>query len=564
MSMSEVTLHGNESLSSIKYSQVYQATHEGEKRLPFMNRSFISFSFDGKHIEDFDLIATFSSDRLNKDGYSSFEDITSTYDNLNGQYYWNTHYRASTLEFTLSTDGIDQKKLDEFLHLFRAGNTKELILAEHPNRATLARVSSPPRLNLLPFEKQVLLPIGEETYSTSTTLYKGDIQLSFTLDQPHWYAKMGVLGKLNEQTNRYEDLWHDDEENIDISVFESKDALKILYEDGIPLGSMIQNTMMLGNGTFANVDEDTQINSKVWSLDENEIVWTGNAPTGTPSGVGARVEYDSAEPPYTWGVIAGAIITDTSNLTLKRVGDNDSQYPDTGYFFYSGNAPAPVELSFILTPNFNSDGYIDTPANSYALSISNKPYNVILIESTDQQQFYFTTPNLYTSYNKVVNILRTNIFSESTKSWLEIKNMIREDVRHPVVRAWAVAKIQTKENTLEVTSTLAATELINDIQALFKSSGEVQSAKFTFNSETGKATGEFKYQYDGGLSTIIEDVGDMVRSNYIVIQEKNEPDPETHVIKAWEAGKTKNSHRIQHDVSTELHEVSVLYKNMYL
>ena len=142
--------------------------------------------------------------------------------------------------------------------------------------------------------------------------------------------------------------------------------------------------------------------------------------------------------------------------------------------------------------------------------------------------------------------------------------MIREDVRHPVVRAWAIAKIQTKENTLEVTSTLAATELINDIQALFKSNGEVQSAKFTFNSENGKATGEFKYQYDGGLSTIIEDVGDMVRSNYIVIQEKNEPDPETHVIKAWEAGKTKNSHRIQHDVSTELHEVSVLYKNMYL
>jgi len=39
--------------------------------------------------------------------------------------------------------------------------------------------------------------------------------------------------------------------------------MKILYEDGIPLGSMIENNMLLGNKAYANVEN--QIESLVWS-----------------------------------------------------------------------------------------------------------------------------------------------------------------------------------------------------------------------------------------------------------------------------------------------------------
>jgi len=49
-----------------------------------MNRSFISFTFGGKKIEDFDLIATISGDRLSRAGYAPFQDTVSTYDNLDG------------------------------------------------------------------------------------------------------------------------------------------------------------------------------------------------------------------------------------------------------------------------------------------------------------------------------------------------------------------------------------------------------------------------------------------------------------------------------------------------
>ena len=97
----------------IKHTQVYMATHNGEgekSRLPFMNRSFISFSFgsvkdkDNKekpvYIEDFNLIATIDGDRLQRKGYSEFEDLTSNYDVLDGHFYWGTHYTNHTLDFS--------------------------------------------------------------------------------------------------------------------------------------------------------------------------------------------------------------------------------------------------------------------------------------------------------------------------------------------------------------------------------------------------------------------------------------------------------------------------------
>jgi len=40
--------------------------------------------------------------------------------------------------------------------------------------------------------------------------------------------------------------------------------LKILYEDGIPLGSMIDDNMLLGNEVYANIETDNK--SKIWSI----------------------------------------------------------------------------------------------------------------------------------------------------------------------------------------------------------------------------------------------------------------------------------------------------------
>ena len=62
-----------------------------------------------------------------------------------------------------------------------------------------------------------------------------------------------------------------------------------------------------------------------------------------------------------------------------------------------------------------------------------------------------------------------------------------------------------------------------------------------------------------------EDVGDMLRSNNIIIRERNYP-TESGKIKSWEdtiEGKTY-SHRIYHDLSVPLTNFQIQYRNMYL
>ena len=540
-------IYGNEQASGKTYSQVFQATHGGDgNRLPYMERSFISFTFDGVPIEDFHLIATTSNNSLNRQGYAEFADVTSTYDNLPGQQYWNTHYKTNKIEFSLATDGMDQKELDNFLYLFQAGNTKELILAEHPNRAILARVSQPPQLNLLPFEQPITVKISSYSYDTSTTVYKGEIILTLVMDEPHWYSIKNILGK--EKNGVYQDIWDDVSTGQEVYLFESKDALKILYEDGIPLGSMIQENMLLGNGVYAQVE--SQDISKIWN------------PT---TEVGAKIEANDAVAPYTKGIIAGAIVDVNGGqiTTLPRLTD--------AYFYYAGTAPAPTIITFTLTPDFE-DNYIKTPANDYKKYHNDTtyvPYNSITIASVHTQYLRFTTPNIYTSYNKVINLFKTYIKDGTDKTLVDLREALIEEVRHTKVREWASHILDLHTNDT-FTTTLSAT-LQNEMSDFLKNSnGEVQSATFIFNSETGEAKGQFKYRTLSSTPNVIsipveEDVGDMLRSNYIILRDRNRPTA-SGVITGWTDSATGrlNSHRIRHNCSVSLSNISIAYKNMYL
>ena len=597
-------------INTDRRGQVYLATHKGEQRLPFMNRSFISFSYGGKWIEDFDLIAT-QDNRLNRDGYASFDDITSDYDNLDGQYYWSTHYKTNSMDFTLSTDGIDQKMLDNFLHWFRAGVSRELILAEHPNRAIMARVNKPPRINMLPFEQDTEITISGYQYKTKTTLYKGDIDLELVMDQPHWYAVTNILGKKesgNGGVQRYVDLWDDITQNPprEVSIFASQDALKILYEDGIPLGSTIATNMLLGNGAYAQVDGQT--NSKLWSELQNpeppQSSWQTITNPDFYSGIGARIQgtftedmaaryssnigtengqivtdengnalgYDNVTPPSTWpmsifrdytvgtaftGVIAGAIVDASDNgiTSLSNI--------QTGYFFYSGTAPSPTIIRFSMTPQFEND-YIVVPYNSKSGSI--KKFNTLTIESITKQELQFTTPNVFTSYNKAIELFKTKP-TQIDMTWEKLRSDLRDHVRHADVRAWAIECIDQCVGD-NITVNNSSSTLLQKMRVFFPNS--MPSSTFTFNSEIGSAQGTFKYQVRNNSGTfninsdpIIEDVGDMLKSNYIIIQDRNYSTSKGGVT-GWTAEHPEYSHRIYHDVPVNLSNIQVLYKNMYL
>lgn len=223
----------------VQVQKLYKG-ESGEIR-SLIERQFISFSFGGKNIEEFDLVSTINDNSLNKIIYSEFKDTTSDYVGIDGQIYWLSTFSPYQLNFILSTDGIEEKTLEDFKFWFKPGAIRELILSEHSNRYALARVASAPILNMLPFEKKVSLTVGTQTYYTSTTEYKGNIELSLILDEPFWYSKDDFFSSTDLNNNL---------------------KLKTIIEDRIPY-----------SGVFSSNENILLANNKIYnnsSISENE------------------------------------------------------------------------------------------------------------------------------------------------------------------------------------------------------------------------------------------------------------------------------------------------------
>ena len=204
------------------------------KSLPVIQRQFISFSYGGRDIEDFDLLVIFSGDRLNKEIYTPFKDITTEQAELDGQLFWRSNFNAGQLNFILATDGMTSQQLEDFKNWFKPGIEKELILSENHNRGILARVSVAPQMSLLPFEKEVEINIAGILKKTKTSLYKGEISLSFVMDDPNWYSLESLI--------KNEELEEED--------------LKLIYEDGIPHISMLNTSCFLADNHYCTIEKN--------------------------------------------------------------------------------------------------------------------------------------------------------------------------------------------------------------------------------------------------------------------------------------------------------------------
>lgn len=659
--------------------QVYMATHKGEQKLPFMNRSFISFSFGGKDIEDFDLIATIENNRLDKQGSSEFEDLVDEYNIVDGQFYWGTHFKPNRITFKLATDGITQQKLDEFKYWFAGGKTRELILAEHPNRAILARVESPASIQLLPFEEPTIVKVNGSTYKTSTTKYKGEITLNLIMDMPFWYSKINIFGYYDSVNNMYVDEWWDASKGRMVNVFnayENLDVMKIVLEDNIPISTMLNTSLLLGNNVFANYSEETSTGTIAPDITFVYFyIDNGNVEEGTVIRVLCGYEDTQIETYYvmaqdyeptpiyndatktidsyeltnyiipavnskfpsneekwislesTSDEIYAAIMEAYPTLTEVTYVDGDESEPQyeldnaedksrifdeitgkgarihgpymaegTGvislgnteevYFYYAGTAPSYPILSFNLTPELDTDGYVCTPNNSYSskLIVDGKkiPYNTITIESLVKKEFRFTTPNLYTSYNEAMKILR-RIQSNPGESWENIRVEMRDNIKHHAVRAYVCRSIDVRAcdsstGVYAMSDSSNTQAIINDLKLFLKdNSGQLASAHYMFDSKNGKAIGTFTYRNaDGGINngaltyTLVEDsqedIGDMIKSKYLVIVDRNHPDSEGFIqARQTYTDDTKTySHILYHDLNVNIENLHLQYDNMYL
>lgn len=198
--------------------QTYEATHDGRGNpLPVLGRQFISFTWGDKKIEDFNLVVVFKNNRLEKKMYSSFVDATSSHEGVDGTYYWSTTMSGDTIGFSLATDGMTSKDYEEFKAWFRPGEIRKLVLTEYPFRYAWARISEPPSISMLPFEHEIVTPFGK----SKTTLYKGDVSITFAIDDPYWYSSVDYF------------------EESDLAA---EEVVKDIYESGTPVPSRMGST----------------------------------------------------------------------------------------------------------------------------------------------------------------------------------------------------------------------------------------------------------------------------------------------------------------------------------
>lgn len=473
-------------------TQVYLDTHDGaDKRLPHRERSFISFTYGGKPIEDFYLIATLKSSRMERQLYGNFSDNTSTYDVIDGQFYWGSHYIANKLELQLSTDEITEQQLQDFKAWFTPSEGKELILAEYPNRGIWARISKVPEYHMLPFEKKTQKKFAGNIYTISTTVYRGDIDIEFVMDDPFWYSIYNVLPSYGQDgaENWFKTLGIAQKNNTadENSLMANKDYLKIILEDGVPTKEMFQAVSPIIIG-----DEVHNVSEKPTAVSTVGGTKVGNAVAG-----GKKANTDE--------YIQGSRLFSVS-IKLSKDGTNS-----TAYLYYTGSAPAPTILSFDLTPEID-DGYICQPwnkiynevaASSQKTGIPKVNYNTITV---GKQEFKFTTPSLYTGYNQALNIISSVPEGTST---IDLHILLNEGVNEYYSRSWALGilnyikafqigvDIQTSQiNDKEKFETAFSTMMKRFLEIKVSGSDDfpiydIKPASFKFNSKNGLSTGKF-------------------------------------------------------------------------
>lgn len=457
-------LYGDEIASGAKRTQVWQATHtgDGETRLPAMYRSFISFMWGGRLIEDFGLIAVTTNNAIERDIHAPFKNLTTELEVVDGQLFWGAHHQANSLSLTLHTDEITERQLRDFANWFKPGIERELILAEHPNRKIMARLEEPPRYSMLPFEKQIKTPWSNT--ETSTTIYRGSMTIKFTMDYPFWESINNFMEEQRHalgwgDTTKWATPFYPETmcrnnnpmdpalvakaEGWDKELRYLPEALKVIEEDGVPFKLMLDgNQFNFGSEYNINkIYDNPQIHPHPEDADETE----GTYPQST-------------YPQYYEGAIFGGEyrIGETKGQVLYGKGQKDDnqqdKLPQALYYYYAGNAPERPVLEFTMNASWdNQQQYLDEPANSYRPYTYTKdgktvkePYTTMSLippsGEANASHFYFTTPSILTAYNAAVKIFIEDIDQSdepragAITDMAQLRQAVIENVHHYLIR----------------------------------------------------------------------------------------------------------------------------------
>lgn len=526
-------------------------THEARELIlgnvaSILARQFISFSFKpltekvAKNIEDFDLIVTFAKDGLSKAIYAPFEDIVKSYKEVPGQQFYGSTINANTLAFNLTSDGMTENQLTEFSNWFKPGSIGELILSEHHNRKILARVSQPPQLEMTPYEKKVVQKIAGEEFEFSTTEYKGNITLNFTMDYPYWESIENIITEyyniVEEEIVKIDENGESITEEIQKKV-PIKENLKLIYEDGIPTLDQLLK---------ASFNEN-------FIVSEAKMVLYGTGTAKAAARVGSA-QVDS-------GIVGKEGIYEYENqyentsLVSMATGNSITLNKDEKcLLYYAGTAPSYPIITFSLTVednSYNNDGYLKIIGNKY---FTNKYDTITLgkqeegVYTQEKTTMNFTLPGFLESYNDTVKILK----NEKSNSYEDLLNDIRENITDSIMRSLAVQAIQASRDDGSGNIAIAY-DKENDSKTIINTLKTKINTTYTFtiDCKSGKTTVKF----DIGDNTYVQNCGDMMASRYLKIEGRSQFD---------ENGDIDCNSLLMLQSTLTLNDFSIDYKYMYL
>ena len=511
--------------------QVRELTYSGEEHLSATSRSFISFKWGERDIEEFNLIITYG-DRLSKGVYSGFEDITTTLEGKDGQLFWKSYYKPNELSFTLSTDGMSAREMEDFKQYFKPGFSRKFILSEYPNRYTEARVAAAPTIEMIPFEEKVTFK-GREI---RTTTYKGDISISFIMDDPYWYAVDNIMeGELTE------------------------DQLHSMYEDGIPaledLAISTGYNLILGGNKYYNGalnNNYTSIQPEIAANDNLLKVLSSTSPTtflynSSTGPVKQEMSFSFSTVPVIW---RQASDTEPSNTITVRsaasLPDENSTiiatvYPETTSL---GDSVISIKLGteyinntykiqwqqqadeeWIDIEGANETIYNGTTENVYRAKVD------IYDSSNIIDTFSYYYPSCITALKNAIKIVEGYANKDGGVSTIDLRTDIRDTITHRTMRnkiySYLSELISNKELTI---GGEAGYGLRKQITTKLESFAPTQFAVY-FNSKSGISKVWYKNP-DDETEIIEENAGDMVCSEYLIIGEHNSYNPGEKVTEA--------------------------------
>ena len=349
-------------------------------------KEYIDFSFAGRHISEFGLVAVTSSDRYQFHGSPEFTDETTSVNGVNGQYYWGTKFKTKTYNYSLVTDGMTERQFDDFKRHFRPGYYGQFYEDAWFDRYAYVRIKSVVEFSFIPFQEDIEIA-GNKIKSR---IYKGECKISFIQDEPYSYSFYQVLD------SKLKDLLSENSDNKEA-------ALRMMYYNNIPAADSWIGKTKCSTGSYISLpavgSEDT---SPIFN--KTNFIYYYNPSTYNSSTV---LQFDIKR-----------TLTEVNPINWEPVYFNE---------IYSNITNPQIPYNTISTTN--------------AALTRNYNYDYPIFKR-NSRIFKYSLPEVSSDINKAIEIA-WNFYQENIRGALvDLQNILQEGLINTKVLLWAIKVLQ--------------------------------------------------------------------------------------------------------------------------